>query len=199
MINCQNIDFQQPSKVNVQWYHQFAYMIDDGSAASMGPYAWLVLSVIKRYANFETGNAFPGIETICQKSSLSPSQVKREIKKLTAMKFLVKERKGRNNHYRIKEHIPVPTIDGQRTATFEYAPSRVALTISELKRLLVEGRTDGTFVQLNNVENLAIHVHIGDNYSIKTGPEIKVGEILENIKDEKTRKILVSRLGNVDK
>ena len=98
---------QELFKAETAWFHIFKTMIDNGDVARMGPYAVTVYLVIKSHTNFATGRAFPALETIAEKSGVSLAQVKRELKTLEKFGYITTEKKGRSNHYTLREKIEI--------------------------------------------------------------------------------------------
>lgn len=142
------------------WFHIFNAMVESGDVAKMGPHAVTVYLVIKAHTNFSTGRAFPGIETIVEKSGVSKRQVIRSLEALETLGYLTKEKKGRNNIYRLREKIEVMDKDGRpaAVATWDYLPSTVREAQAELRNFLMSGAVEGKVVMIEHL-NLNIQVN----------------------------------------
>jgi len=155
---------QELLEAQTQWFHVFKAMIEQGDVAKMGPHAFTVYVVIKAHTNFSTGHAFPGIDVIAEKSGVSVAQVKRELKTLEAAGYITKEKRGRSNHYILREKINVTDAHGrpQAVATWDYLPSSVQHAVADLKNVLVSGDLAGAKVV--HIERLQVNVtHLHDN------------------------------------
>lgn len=144
----------------VQWFHLFKAMIENGDVAKMGPHAFTVYAVIKAHANFNTGQAFPALETIAEKSGMSLAQVKRELKTLEANGYLTKEKRGRSNLYILREKIDIADDHGRpaAVATWDYLPGGVKHAMADLKNVLMTG--DLGAARIVHIENLTVNVNV---------------------------------------
>ncbi len=144
------------------WFHVFRAMVDNGDIAKIGPYATTVYLVIKSYTNYNSGLAFPSIDTIIEKTGISERQVKRAIQTLVDSEYLRKERKGRRNLYTLREKVDIADQDGRpaATATWDYLPSTVKEARAELKKFVMTGAQDGKII---NIETLNLNIQIGDH------------------------------------
>ncbi len=145
------------------WFHVFRTMISSGDMARMGPHAFTVYCVIKAHANFSTGRAFPGIETIVEKSGISERQVKRELQTLEQFGYITKSRVGRHNEYTLREKVQITDGDGRPTAeaTWDYLPASVRETVADLRNVLVTGDFAGA--KIVKIDHLHVQINQGDN------------------------------------
>lgn len=152
---------KEPLQADTNWFHVFKTMIDAGDAARMGPYAFMVYCVIKAHTNFSTGRAFPAIETISQKSGISPSKVKEMLKTLEEHGYITKEKRGRNNLYTLREKIEIHDGSGRpaAVATWDYLPAGVSEAVADLKNVLVTGDLAGAKVV--HIDNLHFQIVTG--------------------------------------
>lgn len=160
----QNPEQKELFEAQTQWFHVFKAMIEQGDVAKMGPHAFTVYAVIKAHTNFSTGHAFPAIETIAEKSGISVAQIKRELKTLEAAGYIIKEKRGRSNHYTLREKINVTDEHGrpQAVATWDYLPSSVQHAVADLKNVLVSGDLAGA--KIVHIERLQVNInHLHDN------------------------------------
>ena len=162
------------------WFHIFRNMIANGDVAKMGPYAFATYCVIKAHTNFSTGMAFPSIDLIAEKTGISLAQVKRELKTLEAMDYLTKEKKGRSNHYQLRERLEIQDAHGrpQAVATWDYLPSGVQAAIAELKNAIVSGNLGGGS-RVVHIEQFTVNIHTG------SGPQINLSPTAATAKDHK--------------
>jgi len=173
------------------WFHVFKSMVDSGDVAAMGPYAVTVYLVVKSYTNYHTGEAFPSIDLITEKSGLSKSQVIRELKTLTEKGYIGCEKKGRRNIYTLKERVHIADESGRpaAVATWDYLPSAVSHAVADLKNVLLTGDLAGA--KIVNIEKL--NIIIGDhNTQVVLENPAAVMASLADIKDEKIRASLAS-------
>ncbi|MBK6556287.1 MAG: helix-turn-helix domain-containing protein [Comamonadaceae bacterium] len=140
------------------WFHVFKNMIDNGDVAKMGPHACTVYLVIKAHTNYSTGMSFPAIETIAVKSGISVAQVKRELVKLESMQYITKEKKGRSNHYTLREKVDIKDDAGRPSAvaTWDYLPSSVTAAVADLKNVLVTGKAENA--RIVHIERLTVNI-----------------------------------------
>lgn len=146
------------------WFHVFVSMIRGGDVAKIGPYAICVYLVIKAYVNYRTGDSWPRIELISEKAGISVAQVKRELKTLEMHGFITKEKRGRSNHYQLREKVEITNQDGRpaAVATWDYLPSSVQHAVADLKNVLVTGDLAGA--KIIHIERLQVNVnHLHDN------------------------------------
>jgi hypothetical protein len=145
------------------WFHVFRAMIYNGDIARMGPYAFTVYCVIKAHTKFSTGDAFPAIETIAERSGISEAQVKRELKSLGEMGYLSKKKIGRQNHYQLREKVQITDERGRprAEATWDYLPSTVREAVADLKNVLVTGDFAGA--KIIQIQNMHIQINNGNN------------------------------------
>lgn len=176
-------------KAETAWFHIFKTMIDNGDVARMGPYATTVYLVIKSHTNFSTGRAFPALDTIAEKSGVSLAQVKRELKTLENLGYITTEKKGRSNHYTLREKIEIRDDAGRPSAvaTWDYLPASVSAAVADLKNVMMSGDTSGARVV--HIERLTVNVanaggvvlNINDS-KIPDEIRAKIAELLRGVK-----------------
>lgn len=140
------------------WFHIFKTMVDSGDVATIGPYATTVYLVIKSYTNWKTGKSWPGVELIVEKTGMSKSQVLRSLKMLEEHGYLVKDKVGRHNTYRLREKVTVTDAEGrpQAEAIWDYLPSTVSGAVAELKNFITTGNGDG--LKIIHIEHLTLNL-----------------------------------------
>lgn len=132
----------QRLQADTTWFHVFRSFVFNGDCARLGPYATVVLLIVKAHTNFQTGCSFPSIETIVERSGISRRQVIKSIQALTEAGYLAKTKDGRKNTYRVREKVQL--FDGARrpaaVATWDYLPGAVQETCAQLKNFLFSGK-----------------------------------------------------------
>ncbi|MDR5839356.1 helix-turn-helix domain-containing protein [Caballeronia sp. LZ034LL] len=177
------------------WFHIFRSMMDSGDAAKMGGNAFMIYCIIKGHTNFKTGRAFPGIDTIMEKSGLSKSQVLRELTTLEDMGYITRAKEGRKNVYTLREKIGITDDKGRPVAdaTWDYVPDGVRGAVAELKHVMMSGDFKGA--KIINIENMTVHF----NQFNDQATQINMQALMENMDklDPKTRESLRMRLEEV--
>lgn len=129
-------------QADTTWFHVFRSFVFSGDCARLGPYATVILLVVKAHTNFDTGSAFPSIDVIVEKSGISRRQVIKSIQELADAGYLARTKEGRKNTYRIREKVQL--FDGARrpaaVATWDYLPGAVKETCAQLKNFLLSGK-----------------------------------------------------------
>lgn len=164
-------------KVDTTWFSIFRTTIASGDMAKMGPYAFAVYCVIKTHANFTTGNAFPSIELISELSGISNAQVRREIHTLENIGYLLKQKIGRSNLYRVKERVGISDLSGNlhAVADWDYRPNHMMAAIDEIKNTVSLG--DLTSGRIVNIEKLTVI----NNVNSGSGTQINInGNVLNS-------------------
>ena len=148
----------------------------------MGPHSLALYIIIKSYTNFSTGHAFPRLELLAEKSGMSLAMVKRCIRKLEEFGYVIKEKQGRRNLYRLREKIDIKDEFGRpaAVATWDYLPSTIQAAQAELKDFLLKGR-DGETLQYVYIERLNLKIE-----NLQTGAH-STQINLKDIKDPKLR------------
>jgi DNA-binding transcriptional MocR family regulator len=138
-------------------------MADNGDLARMPGSTVKVYLVLKSYAHFVPGQAFPEIPTIAEKSGLSVSQVIRCLKNLVAMGFLRTTRNGRKNIYHLYEKVVVRDETGRTAAmaTWEYQPQKNKQTVTDLNQIVGNGELDQTH-QIIHIKNVQVQINKAD-------------------------------------
>lgn len=163
-------------------------MIDNGDVARIGPYAVTVYLVIKSFTNFNTGLAFPAVDTIVKKSGISARQTKYCLKTLEKYGYITRERIGKNNVYKLREKIEFTDEAGRpaAVATWDYLPSTIDAARAEIKNFRLTGKAEG--LQVVHIEKLVLNVQINNGSSGVS--QINLGEI----KDQGLREQLAALL-----
>lgn len=145
-------------KAETTWFHVFKNMIDSGDVAAMGPHAATVYLVVKAHTNFNTGRAFPALDTIVEKSGVSLAQVKRSLKTLEELGYINKAKQGRVNTYTVREKVEIQDAGGRPThvATWDYLPASVQAAVADLKNVLVSG--SAADARIVHIERLIVNI-----------------------------------------
>jgi len=135
-------------KAETTWFHIFRHMIESGDMATMGGACFMIYSTIKAYTDWNTGQSFPKMELIAEKTGLSERQVIRGLKKLEEMGYVKKEKQWRENVYTLREKVTIKNEEGRPAAeaTWDYLPTSIKAAQAELKNFLMTGDKTKTSV-----------------------------------------------------
>jgi len=149
-------------QAEASWFHVFRSMVDNGDVAKLGPYSTTVYLVIKTYANYSTGTAFPSVDLIAEKAGISRNQVMKSLSALEEAGYITKTLKGRSNVYTLREKVEIKGADGrpEAVATWDYIPKHVQAAQAELKNFLLTGKADA---QIIHIERLTLNIQNGDH------------------------------------
>jgi len=150
-------------QAEASWFHVFRSMVENGDVARLGPYSTTVYLVIKTYANYSTGTAFPGVDLIAEKAGISRNQVMKSLSALEEAGYITKALKGRSNVYTLREKVEIQGPDGrpEAVATWDYIPKHVQAAQAELKNFLLTGKAADA--QIIHIERLTLNIQNGDH------------------------------------
>jgi hypothetical protein len=178
-------------KADVTWFHIFKEMIRNETWAKMSGNAAKLYPVIKAYINWESGTAFPSIDTLQKFSGLARASVIKALKELEAEGLLIKSgAKGSHSNYKLIEKFNVKDGEGRPAASvsFDYLPTYVNDSVTELKNYVAQGLTtpDGktTFIKIDNLTLNITHNNITNN--IRAGMDEDT--LVKGIRDIKASK-----------
>jgi DNA-binding transcriptional MocR family regulator len=168
-------------QAEASWFHVFRSMVDNGDVARMGPYSTTIYLVIKTYANYSTGTAFPSVDLITEKSGISKRQVIKSLSELETAGYITKEVRGRSNVYTLREKVEIKGPDGrpEAVATWDYIPKHVQAAQAELKNFLLTG--SAADARIIHIARLTLNLQTGDHATMLN---------LEGVKDQQLREIL---------
>lgn len=157
-------------KARTTWFHVLHAMIENGECATLKPYATVVYLVIKAHANFRDGTSFPSVETIAGKAGISRRQVVKSLQALEMAGYLSRERRGRRNHYRVREKVEIRDPAGMpaAVATWDYLPSTFMDALDQLRAILAKGAHAPEAARLVVIKNLNMNVQINAGDGIQT-------------------------------
>lgn len=163
----------QELAVEHHWFHIVRSMILNGDLKKMGTNAWAAYCIIKAHTALDTGESFPGVETIADLMGVSKPTAERAVKALIDDGYVERGRKrGRAGTFKIKESVPM-TLEGEVVARGErdYAPLQFQDFISQLQRFAKTGiePSDGR-ITINFTVNV---VNQGDNGNVHIG-DVKI-------------------------
>ena len=149
-------------KTDIGWFHIFKELIRNGTWARMSSNSKSLYPVIKAYANHQSGEAFPSIDTLQKFSGLARASVVKALKELESEGLLAKSgAAGRHNNYSLIEKFEVTDSEGRPAASvsFDYMPALVGDAVAELKNFMARGMTlpDGK-TQFIKIENLTLNI-----------------------------------------
>lgn len=121
-------------------------LFSSGMVAEIGVNAYAVWQAIKFYADFKTGEAFPGMRTLGQKLGLSKDTVQRAIKTLEAAKLVRVTKthtKRRGQTYVARERLRV-ALGGRVLCTIvvDYVPNTLRQRLQRIEQALATGEAD---------------------------------------------------------
>lgn len=121
-------------------------LFSSGMVAEIGVNAYAVWQAIKFYADFKTGEAFPGMRTLGQKLGLSKDTVQRAVKALEAAKLVrvtQTHTKRRGQTYVARERLRV-TLGNTILCTIvvDYVPNTLRQRLSRIEQALTTGEAD---------------------------------------------------------
>jgi DNA-binding transcriptional ArsR family regulator len=182
-------------QAETSWFHLFRSMIDSGDVKALGPHAFTVYCVIKAHTNFSTGQAFPSVQAIVDKSGISKREVLRSLKILGEHGYLAIEKRGRQNVYRLREKVQINDQAGRPSAvaTWDYLPTTIKAAQAELKNFLMKG--DGEGMQVIQIETLHLNVQIAqasgvvqNNFSTDSLKDPRIRQLAERINALRAKK-----------
>lgn len=117
------------------WFHVFCNFIESGKLAKATGSSVKVYLVIKSHVSLKHGETNISIQKISEKSGLSISQVKREIRSLLNDGLLQKKKLGRCNNYQINEQLSINLGSKPIYFNWKYIPLDVKFIFSDIERL----------------------------------------------------------------
>ena len=156
-------------KADATWFHVFRSMFESDAAAKIGPYAFTVYCAIKSHVDFHTGEAFPSIGALSNKTGISERQIKSALATLEKHGFLRRQKVGRSNHYVLRESVPI--LDRENgtmaaAASWDYIPMMVRNAVDDLKNVTLSGDLNGAkiiHIETMHVEIKQAQVIVGSN------------------------------------
>ena len=149
-------------KTDIGWFHIFKELIRNKTWARLSSNSKSLYPVIKAYANHNSGEAFPSIDTLQEFSGIARASVMKALKELESEGLLAKSgAAGRHNNYSLIEKFEVTDSEGRPAASvsFDYMPALVSDAVAELKNFMATGMTtpDGK-LQFVKIENLTLNI-----------------------------------------
>lgn len=178
----------QELAVEHHWFHIVRAMILNGDLSKMGANAWAAYCVIKAHTALDTGESFPGVETIAELIGVSKPTAERAVKTLIDEGYVERGKKrGRAGTFKIKESVPM-TLQGEVVARGErtYAPLDFQEFIGQLQRFAKTGiePSDGR-ITINFTVNV---VNQGDNGNVHIG-DVKIDSDTAASREETAQRI----------
>lgn len=157
-------------RASTTWFHVLHAMIQDGTCAALGPHAMVVYLVIKAHADFHTGMAFPSTAVIADKAGVCRRKVAHALRILQEAGFLTIERRGRRNHYRLREQVGISNAGGEpaAVAAWDYRPTAVKSALEQLKAMLTAGTLNAgpdCMVMIKKL-NMTVQINAGPGVQI---------------------------------
>lgn len=179
---------QELFHTDVTWFHIFKELIRNKTWARLSSNSKSLYPVIKAYINWESGAAFPSIDTLQEYSGLARASVIKALKELEAEGLLIKESKGRHSNYTLVEKFNVKDKEGRPAASvsFDYMPAYVQDAVAELKNFMVNGLAlpDGK-TNFIKIDNLVLNIAHGGGSNITNNITVGLdeGTLIQGIKD----------------
>ena len=179
---------QELFHTDVTWFHIFKELIRNKTWARLSSNSKSLYPVIKAYINWESGAAFPSIDTLQEYSGLARASVIKALKELEAEGLLIKESKGKHSNYTLVEKFNVKDKEGRPAASvsFDYMPAYVQDAVAELKNFMVNGLTlpDGK-TNFIKIDNLVLNIAHGGGNNITNNIRVGLDEgiLIQGIKD----------------
>lgn len=152
---------------DVTWFHIFKELIRSKVWAELTPLAAKLYCVVKAFANWNDGSAFPSLDTLQEYSGLSRMSVVKGLKELESRGLLKKDgKRGVGSNYTLVEQFEVKDEQGRPAASvsFDYLPNYVSDAVAELKNFVSKGATsDGKEMHIK-IENFTVNI-IGKQYN----------------------------------
>ena len=181
-------------KTDTTWFHMFKEIIRNGTWARLSSNSKSLYPVIKAYINWESGAAFPSIDTLEQYSGISRPSVIKALKELETEGLLIKQTTaGRHSNYTLVEKFDVKDGEGRPAASvsFDYLPSYVGDAVTELKNFVAQGLAlpDGK-TNFIKIENLTLNIANGGGSNIVNNIRAGIDEatLMQGIKDMTSNK-----------
>ena len=179
-------------KTDTTWFHMFKEIIRNGTWARLSGSSKSLYPVIKAYINFESGAAFPSIDTLEEYSGLSRASVIKALKELEAEGLLIKEVTAcRHSNYTLIEKFDIKDGEGRPAASvsFDYLPSYVGDAVTELKNFVAQGLAlpDGK-TNFIKIDNLTLNIANGGGNAININAGMDTSTMIKGIKDMLAKK-----------
>lgn len=148
------------------WFHLFRTMFTSGDVKKVTPFGFTVYCAIKAHTSFQTGESFPSYDRLVSLTGISESQVKRVLKELAEAGYVTITKKGRKNHYTLREKVAIQDEHGRpaAVATWDYLPGTVKDTVADLKNVLVTGDFAGA--KIVQIQHLTVNVNNGSGTQV---------------------------------
>lgn len=127
-------------------------LFDSGMVAKIGAPAFTIWNAIKAHADFNTGQAYPGLRKLAQISGMGKSSAQRAVESLAKnnlVRIILPAGSRRGQTYIARERLEVKI--GKVvvcTVVMDYVPAKLNKTISSIKNSLSNGRIDASLVEI---------------------------------------------------
>jgi hypothetical protein len=127
-------------------------LFDSGMVAKIGAPAFTIWNAIKAHADFNTGQAFPGLRKLAQICGMGKSSAQRAVESLeknNLVRVILPAGSRRGQTYIARERIEVKIGKVMVcTVVMDYVPAKLNKTISSIRSSLSDGRIDGSLVEI---------------------------------------------------
>ncbi len=165
---------------NLRYVHVMRAMFDSGEVAEMGSASFLCWVCLRTYSDFNTGIAYPSLETLSQKLGQTVRTTQNQIKVLVKMGYVEKNTSGGKNYYRIIDKFKaeeMTTGNDETEMSMPYIPQTFADKMSALKDFRSNKITPRQLAEMGievdmpqQVQNF--YMIVGDNNRVTTNQVI---------------------------
>jgi len=121
---------------NLRWVPIMRAMFDSGEVSEMGSPAFLCWVCLRTYSDFNTGMAYPSIETLSEKLRQSTKSTSNQIRTLIDMGYVRKYKSKGRNYYQVIDKFKaeeMTTGNDETVIEKEYIPQKFTDGLSALK------------------------------------------------------------------
>lgn len=169
------------------WVHIFKEIVRSKVWADLSPLGAKAYVAVKSFTNWESGEAFPSIDTLQEYSGLARASVIKALKELEEKGLLRRDNKrGKGSSYMLVEQFEVTDQTGRPAASvsFDYTPGLVKDAVTELKNFIANGLTLDGKAQYIKIEHLTLNIAHGGNIQNNTyNQTIDTNLVLKGMRD----------------
>lgn len=139
-------------KINPTYLTTQRDLFDSGLVATIGAAAFTIWNAIKAHADFNTGQAFPGLRKLAEITGMGKSTAQRAVETLEKNHLLrivrlANARRGQTYIARERLEVKVGALL-VCTVVMDYIPSRRTETLTALKNGVPNGKIDSSLVEI---------------------------------------------------
>lgn len=139
-------------KINTNYLTTQRDLFDSGLVARIGASAFTIWNAIKAHADFNTGQAFPGLRKLAEITGMGKSTAQRSVEilqenSLVRIVFPAGRRRGQTYIARERLEVKVGAVM-VCTIVMDYVPNKRNTTIAALKSGIEKGKIDSSLVEI---------------------------------------------------